>query len=206
MEEEILYEGPVPDADEAEEEIAELKKRAETDEFGALDLGIRYITGKGVEPDTAQALKWFGKSGSALARYSSALIYYKRKDYPGTEKELLRGVDAGNVMDMPSMALCALMLGKLYLQDFRPEGQRSCRLAAQYLEQGLGLDPTQGAEYAGLLGMAYEELGMPLDAVHWYRLAVEEFNQIQYRERLYPIYLTGIAGAVKKHEAEEAMR
>lgn len=206
MEEEILYESPVSDADEAEDEIAELKKRAETDEFAALDLGIHYITGKGVEPDTAQALKWFGRSGSALARYSSALIYYKRKDYPGAEKELLQGVDAKDATDMPSRALCVLMLGKLYLQELKSERQQSCRLAVRYLEQGLDLEPTQGEEYAGLLGEAYEELGMPLDAVHWYRVAVEEFHQKQYRERLYPIYLTGIAGAVKKREAEEAMR
>lgn len=202
MNNETLYEGPVSEPKESGDELALLKEQAENDDIAAVELGNRYMRGDGVAQSAEEALKWYGKSKSSLARYSAALIYLKKEDYPRAEQELLLGVDAE---DTVALAYCALMLGKLYLTGRTLDEEADYSLAAQYLEQGLDLEPTQGKEYAGLLGLAYEALDMPFDAVHWYRIAIDEFGQTQYRERLYPIYLTGIVGTAKKREAEEAM-
>lgn len=202
MENETLYEGPVREQEEARNEIDELKKKAETgDDIAAVELGNRYMAGDGVEQSTEEALKWYERSKSSLARYSASLIYIKRKDYPRAERELLLGVDTE---DTVAAGYCRLMLGKLYLMGWNLEEEADYEKAAVYLESGLELEPAQGKEYAGLLGLAYEALDMQFDAVHWYRIAIDEFGQTQYRERLYPIYLTGIVGQAKKREAEEA--
>lgn len=201
MADETLYEDPVRELGESGDGLEQLKKRAEDDDIAAVELGNRYMSGDGVEKSTEEALKWYGKSKSSLARYSSALIYLKKEDYPRAERELLLGIDAE---DTVALAYCALMLGKIYLMGWNLEGKPDYESAAVYLEQGLDLDPAQEKEYTGLLGLAYEALGMQFDAVHWYRIAVDEFGQTQYRDRLYSIYLTGIVGLARRQEAEEA--
>ncbi len=196
-----LFEQPVPQDAGPEDEIASLKRRAETEDFAALELAYRYSMGDGVERDWDESLKWYAKSDASMARYASGLMYSKLKNYSQAERELLSAVDAP---DDDALALCELLLGELYLHGQTSTGEPDYEKAVQYLEQGLDLEPTRGKEYAGLLGQAYEAEKMWFDAIHWYRIAIEDFGRDEYKEQLYPLYRTGIAGAAKKREAEEA--
>lgn len=65
-EEELLYSAPVEEEQPALDEL-EIEKTAR-----------RYQTGDGVEKDLDEALRWYRKSKSSLARYASALIWQEK--------------------------------------------------------------------------------------------------------------------------------
>lgn len=122
------------------------------------------------------------------------------------EKKLLAAIESEEAMSSKDYPRLFLMLGKLYFSGRTSAGEPDNALAVKYLEQGLELAPLEGRDYAGLLGEAYEAWGRKINAIHWYRVAVEEFGQAQYRKPLYRLYLTGMAGAAKKREAEEQLQ
>lgn len=137
--------------------------------------------------------------------YETAAFYLSKGEYREAEQKLLSYLNTDDALSAENYPLCLLLLGKMYLSGQTSAGKPDYMRAIQYLEQGLELAPEQGREYAGSLGEAYEAVGRKINAIHWYRVAAEEFEQEQYKEPLYRLYLTGIAGAAKKREAEEYM-
>ena len=112
-------------------------------------------------------------------------VYLEKKQYGEAEKVLLAGLEAKDRTDVPEIYA---MLGKLYLSGHLSEGKPDYSRGIRYLEQGLHLNPMLGKHYAGLLGTAYEKTGRYFQAIHWYRLAAEEFGQDQYEEKLHRLY------------------
>ena len=59
--------------------LAELHQRAAGGDAAAqLDLGLRYVTGKGIAPDERAALRWIGKAasqGNAAAQFELGSYY-----------------------------------------------------------------------------------------------------------------------------------
>ena len=161
----------------------------------------RYETGDGVKKDLDKALRWYEKSRSSLARYASAMIYEEKEDYKKAEQELLNGLEAE---DDDAIVFIQLELGNLYLNG-RASGTPDYDSAIRYLEAGLAGEPAYGKLYAGHLGLAYEKAGRKIQAIHWYRSAVQDFGREEYRANLYRLYLTGVAGAQMKRLAEEAL-
>lgn len=172
---------------------------AETDEWSCEKLARRYMLGDGVEKNLDEALRLFSMSSSSLARYASASIYNELQQYDRAERELSAGLETE---DDDAWNYIYLELGRMYLRGHCSSGKPDYDKAVQYLEKGLRLEPTMGARYAGDLGAAYEQMGKRIQALHWYREAVEAFGLTQYREALNRLYLTGIAGAAKKKQAE----
>ena len=188
-EEEILYSAPVEEESPAMDEL-EIEKTAR-----------RYQTGDGMGKDLDEALRWYGKSGSSLARYASALIWQEKGAYKEAERELLKGLESEEGDAIPFIQM---ELGKLYLSG-QVSGAPDYSLAIRYLEEGLRGEPAYGKLCAGLLGLAYEKAGRTIQAIHWYKTAIRDFGREEYRENLYRLYLTGAAGAEKKRQAEEAL-
>ena len=75
--------------------LAELHQRAAGGDAAAqLDLGLRYVTGKGIAPDEQAALRWIGKAasqGNAAAQFELGSYYTleSHRDY-GQATDLLR--------------------------------------------------------------------------------------------------------------------
>lgn len=200
MSEETLYEGPVSEESAEKDSIEALKAQAESDSMAAVKLGYRYMNGDGVAQDPEEALKWLHQSESSLGYYAAATIYEKQEKHAEAEKALLAGL---KTEDTTADGFINLLLGKLYLLGNTASGASDYEQAIKYLETGLDLEPAQGSDYAGLLGLAYEGDRQFFDAIHWYRAAIDEFGQEMYREKLYGLYKTGIVGLEKKREAEE---
>lgn len=200
MSEETLYEGPVAEESAEKESIEELKAQAENDSLAALEVGYCYMNGDGVAQDWEEALKWLYRSERSFGYYAAATICEKEGRHAEAEKALLTGLETE---DTTADGIIHLMLGKLHFLGHTASGEPDYGQAIKYLETGLDLEPAQGTDYAGLLGLAYEEDRQFFDAIHWYRVAIDEFGQEMYREKLYGLYKTGIVGQEKKREAEE---
>lgn len=161
--------------------------------------GKQYMDGDGVEQNLDEALRWFAKSKRALARICAAVAYEKKNDVINAEKEYLRGIELGNRVET---AYACELLGKLYVMKENPDYKK----AISYLEKGIQMEPGFGNTFTGYLGMAYEGCGQKVQAIHWYREAVENYGMEAYRTNLYKLYLTGAAGAAKKKMAEEYLQ
>lgn len=187
---ETLYTGPIEEPEIECEGLSE-------DEIE--ERGKQYMDGDGVEQDLDEALRWFAKSKSALARICSAVAYEKKDDVINAEKEYLKGIELGNHAET---AYACELLGKLYVMKENPDYEKSIF----YLEKGIQMEPGFGNTFTGYLGMAYEGCGRKVQAIHWYREAVENYGLEEYRTNLYKLYLTGTAGAAKKKMAEEYLQ
>ena len=115
--------------------LAELHQRAARgDATAPLDLGLRYVTGKGITPDERAALRWIGKAaeqGNAAAQFEL-----------GSDYTLEPHRDFGRA---------AALLHQSALQGFAPA---QTRLAMRYLT-GAGV-PEDRVEAYAWLGLAAE--------------------------------------------------
>lgn len=94
--------------------LAELHQRAARGDAGAqLDLGMRYVTGRGIKPDEQAALRWIGKAadqGHAAAQFELGSYYTlePHQDYERAADLLRRSAQQGFAPAQTSLALLYL--------------------------------------------------------------------------------------------------
>lgn len=69
-------------------------------------------------------------------------------------------------------------------------------------EEALKLDPSNG-NLVLLMGLVNRDAGKKVQAVHWFRKALNDFGMVEAEVELMRLYQTGIAGAEYKAKAEE---
>ena len=131
--------------------LAELHQRAAGGDAAAqLDLGLRYVTGKGIAPDEPAALRWIGKAasqGNAAAQFELGSYYTlePHRDY-GRAADLLRQSALQGFAPAQS-SLAVLHLAGAGVPEDRVEAYAWLGLAAEQGERdALELQPGLQAE------------------------------------------------------------
>lgn len=148
--------------------LAELHQRAAGgDDDAQLDLGLRYVTGKGIAPDERAALRWIGKAaeqGNAAARFELGSYYTlePHRDY-GRAADLLRQSALQGFAPAQS-SLAVLHLAGAGVPEDRVEAYAWLGLAAEQGERdALELQPGLQAE------LSDAELQQARQRAQWYR-------------------------------------
>ena len=131
--------------------LAELHQRAVAGDASAqLELGMRYVTGKGIAPDERAALRWIGKAasqGNAAAQFELGSYYTlePHRDY-GRAADLLRQSALQGFAPAQS-SLAVLHLAGAGVPEDRVEAYAWLGLAAEQGERdALELQPGLQAE------------------------------------------------------------
>ncbi len=131
--------------------LAELHQRATTGDASAqLDLGLRYVTGRGIKPDEQTAVRWIGKAaaqGHAAAQFELGSYYTlePHRDY-GRAADLLRRAALQGFAPAQS-SLAVLHLAGAGVPQDRIEAYAWLGLAAEQGERdALELQPGLPAE------------------------------------------------------------
>ena len=153
------------------------------------NLGVRYLNGRGVPQDDAEAVRWFrqaAEQGHAKAQFNLGLMYATGRGVPQDDAEAVRwcrlAADQGD-------ASAQFNLGVMYrdgegVPQDEAEAVRWFRLAA---DQGNALGQSNlGSMYATGRGVPQDEA----EAARWNRLAAEQ-GDVLGQSNLGSMYATG---------------
>ena len=75
--------------------------------------------------------------------------------------------------------------------------------AVAVYEEARSMDPAKEAEIVIPLAKACRECGKEFDAIHWFRIAINEYGKKEYEKELMQLYQTGVVGIELKEKADK---
>ena len=182
--------------------VSELEQLAKNKDADAqLQLGMRYLTGDGVLPDTKEAEKWLKKAAEQKnleAIYQLGLMYFKgTKDKPDLKKAFKMFEKAAELNYPQAM----LKLGECYIYGYgeKQDLWKGFELVKRAANEGL---PTAQMFYAYCLENGEGVAQDISEAKQWYEKAADKgLPLVQYR--LGAIYDEGQSVERNPHEAEK---
>lgn len=179
--------------------VSELELKAENDPEACYQLGLMYMNGTGVEQNLGKALSLFREAGDAVSLSCAAVICLKMGQFDLAEYLLHQALEnSASNMHGQIKELLGLVYSKSGGENDGPAYQK----AARCYEDAYTQNPENGGRIAPLVAKVYAAAGDLLKAIHWYKIAINDYNITDCEDDLWKLYLTGIAGSELKQKAE----